>query len=232
MIDGKDAQFMAEKQNVVVIGSSGHAKVVVDIIEKEGRYAIAGLIDTFKPVGEMVYGYKVLGSEEFLPTLMANGGVYGGVIAIGDNWARSVIAEKIHSLAPEFIFITVIHPAAVVGRGVNIGAGTVLMAGAIVNSDSRVGEFCILNTGCSLDHDSLMGDYSSLAPGAAAGGNVTIGRFTAVSIGAHITHGISIGEHTVLGAGALALKNIPDHCVAYGIPANVIRKRNEGERYL
>jgi len=232
MIDGKDAQFMADKQNVVVIGSSGHAKVVVDVIEQEGSYAIAGLIDTFKPVGEIVYGYKVLGSEEFLPTLMANGGIYGGVIAIGDNWARAMVAEKVRSLAPGFIFITAIHPAAVVGRGAQIGAGTVLMAGAVVNSDSRVGEFCILNTGASLDHDSFMGEYSSLAPGAVTGGNVTIGRFSAVSIGANISHGISIGEHTVLGAGALALENIPDHCVAYGTPAKVMRKRSAGDRYL
>jgi acetyltransferase-like isoleucine patch superfamily enzyme len=102
----------------------------------------------------------------------------------------------------------------------------------VVNSDCRIGRFCILNTKALLDHDGLMEDYSSLAPNAAAGGNVTVGTFSAISLGANIVHGVFIGEHTILGAGALALENIPDHCVAYGAPAKYVRKRGEGERYL
>jgi len=223
---------MSSENNIVVIGASGHAKVIMDIIEKEGKYRIAGLIDSHKPVGESLFGYKVLGAEEYLPSLFAGGGIAGGLIAIGDNWVRYLAAEKIRSLVPGFRFITAIHPSAAVARGVTIGEGTVLMAGAIVNSDSRIGRFCILNTKAALDHDGLMEDYSSLAPNVTAGGNVTIGGFSAISLGAGIVHGVFIGEHSVLGAGALALENIPDHCVAYGVPAKVIRKRMEGERYL
>jgi len=217
---------------ILLIGASEHAKVVMDVIEKEGRYKIHGLIDSYKPAGEDVFGYKILGAEEMLVELFSTGKVAGGIITIGDNWTRHKMVEKIKAILPEFKFMTAVHPSATIARGVTIGAGSVLMAGVVVNSDSKVGEFCILNTRSSLDHDCVMGDFSSLAPGVIAGGKVSIGAFSAISLGASIIHGVNIGEQTILGAGAVALTDIPDDCVAYGIPAKVIRKRQAGERYL
>lgn len=220
------------KNKIVIIGSSGHAKVAVDVIEREGKYKIAGLIDSFKAAGEVIFGYQVLGSEEKLAELVEEGGIAGGFVAIGDNWKRHLMVEKIRSLVPKFKFVSAVHPSAQIAGGVTIGEGSVLMAGVIVNSDSRIGSFCILNTNSSLDHDCVMEDFSSLAPNAATGGNVMIGAFSAVSIGASIVHGHGIGRHTVIGAGAVVLDDVPDYCVAYGTPARVIRKRQEGDRYL
>jgi acetyltransferase-like isoleucine patch superfamily enzyme len=77
-----------------------------------------------------------------------------------------------------------------------------------------------------------MDDFSSLAPGVTTGGVVQIGAYSAISLGANIIHGKNIGAHTIIGAGALVRENILDHCVAYGVPARVIRKRAEGEKYL
>jgi acetyltransferase-like isoleucine patch superfamily enzyme len=106
------------------------------------------------------------------------------------------------------------------------------MAGTVVNSDSRIGAHCIFNTKASLDHDCVMDDFSSLAPSVTVGGVVRIGAFSAISLGANIIHGRSIGAHTVIGAGALVWSDMPDHCVAYGVPAKMIRLRAEGEKYL
>ena len=217
---------------ILLIGASEHAKVVMDVIEKEGKYQIHGLIDSYKPAGEDVFGYKILGAEDKLAKLFQSGEVLGGIITIGDNWTRHLMAEKIRSLLPDFKFISAIHPSASIARGVTIGAGTVLMAGVIVNSDSRIGESCILNTKSAHDHDCVMGDFSSLAPGVTTGGKVSIGAFSAISLGANVIHGVKIGEHVVLGAGAVTLKDIPDHSVAYGVPAKVIRKRQAGDKYL
>ena len=224
--------MMAKAKLIVVMGASEHGKVIVDVIERARKYHILGWIDTFKPVGGMLFGYQILGTEELLPDLMKNEGIMGGIIAIGDNWTRGRAAEKIKSLAPDFEFISATHPSAQIARGVTIGGGTVVMAGALVNSDSRVGDHCILNTKSSLDHDCVMEDFSSLAPGVTIGGVARIGTFSAVSLGANIIHGRTIGTHTVIGAGALVLEDIPDHCVAYGVPAKVIRKREEGEKYF
>ncbi|MBI5296951.1 MAG: acetyltransferase [Chloroflexi bacterium] len=217
---------------VVIIGASEHGKVVADVIEREGKYALLGWIDSYKPAGGEFFGYPMLGAEDILLDLWQRKEIAGGIIAIGDNWTRGRMAEKIRSLASDFTFITAVHPSAQVGRGVTIGQGTVLMAGTVVNSDSRIGAHCILNTKSSLDHDCVMDDFSSLAPGVTVGGVVRIGAFSAISLGANIIHGKKIGAHTVIGAGALVRSDIPDHCVAYGLPARVLRPRAEGEKYL
>lgn len=217
---------------VLIIGTSGHAKVVIDIIENEGKYEIYGLIDTFKEVGDSVYGYKILGTEKDIAEIILENKIIGGFIAIGDNWSRHTIFKHIIKLNSNFKFISIIHSNTSIGKNVQIGNGTVVMPGAVINADSVVGDFCIVNTLASLDHESTLQDFASLGPGANISGNVSIGAFTAISLGAKVIENIEIKSHTIVGAGAVVLKNIESHKVVYGVPAKEIRDRKEGEKYL
>ncbi len=218
--------------NIVLVGSSGHAKVIIDIVEKEARYNLVGLLDPARSIGETTLGYPVLGTEADLPRLIPAHQLKGILVAIGDNHVRAQVAAKIAGICPELPFVNAAHPTASVGRETTLGPGTVVMAGAVVNPCCRIGRLCIVNTRASLDHDSEMADFSSLAPGVTAGGNCRIGGYSAVSIGAVVRHGISIGEHCVVGAGSLVLNDIDPFCVAYGVPARKIRDRKEGDPYL
>ena len=219
-------------KNIIIIGSSGHAKVVIDIVEKENKYNIIGLIDKSRKIGEETLGYKIIGKEEDIPNLIKKNNLAGGIIARGDNWVRSKIYEKIKSLEPKFKFVKTKHPNTQIAKNVQIGNGTAIMAGAIINSNSSVGDNCILNTNSSLDHDGFMDDFSSLAPNATTGGNVKIGKFSAILLGASIIHKITIKEQTIVGAGSVVLKDIPAFSIVFGVPAKVIKKRKEGEKYL
>ncbi|MDR7073357.1 acetyltransferase [Fictibacillus barbaricus] len=216
-------------KNIVVFGCGGHAKVVIDILEKNNEFNILGLIDDFVAAGTLVYGYEVLGDETILE---ANSKIVGGIVAIGDNSVRSQMVGKIKEIATDFSFITAVHPSVVIARGVELGEGTVVMPGAIINSDSKIGEHCIINTKASIDHDCRLGDYVSLAPGVTLGGNVAIGQYSAVSLGSSIIHSIKIGQHTIIGAGSTVLKDTESNVIAYGTPANVVRTRIKGEKYL
>ena len=161
---------MAHIRKIVIVGSSGHARVAVDIAERDPALRIVGMIDSYRKAGESELGYEILGSEENLPRLVRETGIEAGFIAIGDNWQRHLMAERIWRLLPGFEFVTLVHPSANIGREVRIARGSVLMAGATVNVGTDIGEFCILNTGSSIDHDSSMGAFSSLGPGAVTGG--------------------------------------------------------------
>lgn len=221
-----------QMDNIVLMGSSGHAKVIIDIVEKEGRYGIVGLIDSFRSVGETTLGYRVLGAELDLPRLVVEYNLGGIIIAIGDNSVRAHAASRVADLCPDLPFVSAVHPNTQIGKDATIGAGTVVMAGAVVNPCCHVGRLCIVNTKASLDHDSVMGDFSSLAPGVTTGGNCRIGRYSAVSIGATLRHGITVGEHCVIGGASFVLKDVESFSVAYGTPARRIRDRQKGDRYL
>jgi len=216
---------------IFIVGASGHAKVVLDIVEREGRLRVVGLIDAVRHAGSTHFGYEVLGSEADLPALCQQMGVRACIVAIGDNAVRAKVAARITELEAGLTFATAVHPAAALARGVTVGAGSVVMAGAAINSDAAMGQHCIVNTGARLDHDGVLEDFSSLGPGAVLGGNVRVGAFAHVGIGACVIHGATIGENAVVGAGAAVVRDVAANTVAYGVPARAIRQRQPGERY-
>jgi sugar O-acyltransferase (sialic acid O-acetyltransferase NeuD family) len=218
--------------NIIIIGASGHGSVILDSIERTGRFNIIGFLDSFKPTGYRINGYEVLGNETDLPRLINRFNISAGVVAIGDNWVRKTVVDRISRIVPDFKYAKVIHPRAVVGKDVTIGAGSVLMPGAIVNANAVVGEHCIINTNSSLGHDGRMYNFSSLASGVCMGGNCTLGPYSAVSLGTNVIENIHIEEHTVVGAGSLVVSDIQSHVLAYGSPAKVIRGRKIGDKYL
>ncbi len=219
-------------RNVLIFGASGHGSVVLDILERSEEFQPVGFVDSFIKKGTEKNGYRVLGSEFDLLHILEKHNVYGGIVAVGDNWVRRRLVRLIQRLAPGFVFINAIHPSAILGRNVVLGQGNVVMPGVIVNSNASIGDHCILNTRCSMGHDGVMSSYSSLAPGVCCGGNLFLGTGTVISLGSKIIENITIGPWSLVGAGSLVLNDIPEKVVAFGSPARVVRSRALGEHYL
>lgn len=219
-------------KKLLLIGASGHAKVVLDVFERMGKHEIIGFIDSNKPSTEPFMGYPVLGTEAILSNPEFQQPELEFFVSIGDNWIRSLVVENIRSMIPHAVFATGIHPSAQIGKDVQIGEGTIVMAGVTINPSCKIGNFAMLNTQSSMDHDGRLEDFASLAPGVITGGNVQVGAFSAIGLGAKIIHGISIGKHSVIGAGALVNKSIPSFHVQYGVPSRFVRERKPGEKYL
>jgi acetyltransferase-like isoleucine patch superfamily enzyme len=53
---------------------------------------------------------------------------------------------------------------------------------------------------------------------------VSIGRHVWIGTGAKILKGVTIGEGAVIAAGAVVTKDVPERCLAAGVPAKVVRK--------
>jgi len=215
---------MSDK-SIFVVGASGHAKVIIDIIERQAVWRIAGLIDTYKTPGTRVMDYEVLGPEDRLPGLMMQHRVIRAIVAIGDNYIRRQMVQRIRTITPQMMFVNAIHPSAHMGREVQIGEGVALMAGAAVNSGTRIGEFCFVNTNASVDHDNILEPFSCVQPNAATGGNVRLGAASVLAMGAIVIQGITIGAETIVGAASTVLSDIPGGVIAYGTPCRVIRPR-------
>lgn len=214
-----------DSTGVVVYGAGGHAKVILDILEKQGRYEVLAVIDE-NPKTDTLLGYPVLRADA--KTWPAE----RGVIAIGDNFTRRKVVDQLRRDRPNFRFVSAIHPSAQIARDVEIGEGTVVMAGAIINTSSRIGAHCILNTRCSIDHDALIGDYASFGPGAVTGGLVVVGEGAAIALGALCLHKVKIGRDCVIGAGSVVTRDVDASTVAYGNPCRPVRTRAAGDRYL
>ena len=218
--------------NIVLIGGGNQAHYTIDIIEREGKYTIAGIIDSIQEIGSERFGYKILGRQEDILEIMEKDSVTGGVISIGDNWGRSHVYEQIKSLAPNFKFINAIHPSVIIGNNVNIGQGVVAMAGCIFNPRATIGDFTFYATGAQVEHDCVVEDFASISAGSITGGYVRIGKHSAITLGVTIMDRLEIGENTVVGSGSLVTKSLPSNVLAYGNPAKVVRERAKGEKFL
>ena len=219
-------------ENIVLIGGGNQAHYTIDIIEKEGKYNIVGIIDSIHDIGSDRFGYKIIGRQENLPELIKEYKIYGGVISIGDNWIRNNIFLQVSSLVPNFNFINAIHPSVVIGNNVILGKGIVAMAGCIFNPKSIIGDFTFFATGAQVEHDCIISDFASISAGSITGGYVKLGKYSALTLGVTVLDRLEIGENTVVGAGSLVIKSLPDNVLAYGIPARIIRNRNVGEKFL
>jgi sugar O-acyltransferase (sialic acid O-acetyltransferase NeuD family) len=219
-------------KNIIIIGGGNQAHYTIDIIEKEDKYNIVGIIDSIHAVGSERFGYKILGRQEDILQIVKQYQVYGGLIAIGDNWTRYKVSNQILSLVPDFKFVNAIHPSVIIGNDVNIGIGVVAMAGVIFNPKSIIGNFTFFATGAQVEHDCIISDYASISAGSVTGGYVKLGKFSALTLGVTVLDRLEIGENTVVGAGSLVLKNLPDNTLVYGNPAKVIRNRIIGEKFL
>jgi sugar O-acyltransferase (sialic acid O-acetyltransferase NeuD family) len=214
--------------NTVIIGAGGNAKKIVDIFILLGIDFI-GYISS-EEVESTIYGYKVIGKLEDIETVKKNHNISQAVVSIGDNFKRKQISELLKN---QYItFINVIHPTATISHTVEIGHGNMIMAGAVIHANARIGNSCLIDTNAVVEHDVLMDDFSSVAPGAIICGSAKIGEVSAIGAGATVLEKRSIGNHSVIGAGSTVIDSLPDHSLAYGVPAKVIRKRKEGERYL
>ena len=214
-------------EKIIICGASGHAKVIIDVIEKQKQYEISGIFeDTPGMVGTKFLGYPVLGK---IVDFNKND---KGIVAVGDNYVRHQVVERIKNINNKFQFICAIHPSAVIGESVRLGEGTFVAAGAIINAHAVIGKHCIINTLSSVDHDVIIGDFSTAAPGSHIGGSSVIGAFSTISMGVNVIQRIKIGAGTLIGAGSTVIKDIPEGVLAFGTPAKVIRQRKIDEKYL
>jgi sugar O-acyltransferase (sialic acid O-acetyltransferase NeuD family) len=219
-------------KNIVLIGGGNQAHYTIDIINKEGKYKIVGILDSVHDVGSERFGYKVLGRQTDIKEIMEEHDVYGGVISIGDNWSRNIVYNDIINRAPDFKFVNAIHPSTIIGDNVQIGDGVVAMAGTIFNPKSKIGNFTFFATGAQIEHDCEISDFASVSAGSILGGYVKIGKFSAITLGVTIFDRVEIGDNTVVGSGALVTKSLPDNVLVYGNPAKIIRERSKGEKFL
>lgn len=207
---------------VLVIGASGHAKVVIELVRAAGAYEIIGLID-LNLSGAAILGVPILGTDEDLPRLRREG-IAHAFVGIGNNQRRLKTSYYLRKIG--FKIINAISPAAIISPSASLGDGIAVMAGAVINAEGRIDDFSIINTHASVDHDCWIGEGAHVCPGSTLAGNVRVGSLAFIGAGATVVPGITIGQNATIGAGASVLRDVPDGASAWGVPARIMRRNH------
>ena len=199
---------------LVLIGSGGHAKVVLD-----AAFA-AGVAETDVRVfdgnaarcGADFLGLRIEGPD--LDASICGAEVH---VAIGSSQAHERLYREAEVLGAQAC--TVLHPQARVSRLAVLSPGVFAAAGAVIAIDAAVGRGTIVNHNAVIDHDCRIGDCCHVAPGAVLGGGVIIGAGVLVGAGAVILPGVEVGENATIGAGAVVTRTVGAGETWTGVPA-------------
>lgn len=204
--------FQAIKlSSMYLYGASGHAKVIIEILEKN-NIPVKGIFDDNKNITAL-FNYNVNAYPAGFDPLHDK-----MIISIGNNSIRKQIASSI-----DVNFETAIHPFTSISSRSKIGAGTVVMAGVTINAEAIIGKHCIVNTNASIDHECIIEDFVNISPNAALCGNVTVGEGTHIGAGTVVIPGVKIGKWCNIGAGSVVIRDVPDNTTAVGNPSRIIK---------
>lgn len=217
---------MVEHKRFVLWGSSGHAKVLADVVSLSGGEVVA-LFDNNEQAVSCLPGVPLYyGDAGFIEwkNNQDSSDTFYAALAIGGQKGedRKNIAQYMESSG--LTFPNLIHPSAIVSSTAHLGKGCQILANSTVAADVTMGSFSIVNNSASVDHECMLGVGVHLAPGAIICGDVNINDFAMIGAGAVVLPRLSIGKRVVVGAGAVVTKDIPDDAVVVGNPARILRK--------
>lgn len=200
------------KNKLLIIGASGHGKVVADIAIKMNKWQSIVFLDDDKSIKSSI-GLEVIGTSDDVFTHIEE---YEIFVGIGNNTTRQRIHEMLETFSASIPVL--IHPNAVVGEQVEIGFGTVVMAGVVINCCTNIGKGCIVNTGSTVDHDNKIEDFVHISPGVHLAGTVKIGKGSWLGIGSVVSNNVNITSGCKVGAGSVVTKDITESGTYVGVP--------------
>lgn len=217
-------------KRLVILGAGGFAREVLDVVDAINQAApdswqVEGFVsERQSDWGQILHGTPVVGGLEWFTK--ARCAQVEVVCGIGNPAVRKRLIGRCHDLGVRSA--TLVHPRATLTRWVTLGAGTIVTAGVVLTNDIQVGAHVHLNLNVTVGHDAVLGDFCTVAPGVNVSGNVTVGEGCDLGTGAAIIQKLTIGAWSVVGAGAVVNKDLPANCTAVGVPAKVIKTREEG----
>jgi sugar O-acyltransferase (sialic acid O-acetyltransferase NeuD family) len=209
-------------EEIILVGGGGHCKACIDVIELEGKFRIAGIVDVKEKIGQSVLGYRIIASDENLADLAKE--YKNFLITIGHIKSPTKRVGLYRTLKKLNVkFPVIVSPLAYVSKHSFIGEGTIIMHGAIVNSGVKTGVNCIINSKALLEHDVKVGNHCHISTGAIINGNSQIGSFSFVGSGSVISNGITITDNVIIGAGAVIVTDINESGIYVGNPGRRIK---------
>ncbi len=204
---------------LVVLGSGGHAKVIIEILEAMDQFEIVGCSSGDPDPPSEVSGYSFLGAFDDLPGLMKKG-VKLAAVGVG-GWTDNTFRQEVFEMAKEmgFELVKPVHPTVVRPPNVVIGEGTMVGSGAVLMTEAAIGRNVIISSQCLIGHETVIEDHVLVSGAVKVGADVRIRQGALLAFASTVLSRTVVGEDALVAAGAVVVDDVPAHARVFGVPA-------------
>lgn len=202
---------------MVILGASGHAKEVVEVLKLNDYSEEIVLFDDVtadENWPKLFTSYIRLRNIEELKQQFSLTPHF--LIGAGGVKAKRILWNKGINAAGK--------PASLISKNSSLGSekfgeGCSIMQFVFISPDVTLGKGVMVNARVNIHHDVQIGDFSEIAPNAVLLGRCKIGKNTFIGAGAIVLPDIIIGDNCTIGAGAVVTKDVSDNTTVKGNPA-------------
>ncbi len=208
---------------MLVVGAKGFAKEVLEILHRNNQ--LENLVfydDLTEDIGELLYSkFPILKKLEDAKEHFEKSNKHF-TIGLGGPKLRKVVFEKFELIGGELK--STISSTSIIGNyNCIIEEGCNIMQGVVITNDVIIKKGTIINQLSSIGHDVTIGEFCEICPNVSISGHCTIGSGSFIGTGAIILPKVNVGKNVIVGAGAVVAKDLPDDCVAVGVPAKIVK---------
>ena len=209
---------------MLIVGAKGFAKEVLETVHQLNQLddlvfyddvnddvpeKLFGQFPVFRTIQEAIVYFKTIDNQF--------------TIGIGNPLLRKQLYDKFTALGG--VFTSTLSPLATIGIfDVKIGDGANVLSGAVFSNGTMLGKGCIVYYNSIITHDCTIGDFVEISPSVTLLGRCKIGSYSQIGSNTTILPDIKIGENVIIGAGSVVTKDLPNNCVAVGVPAKIIKE--------
>lgn len=195
---------------IIIIGAGGFAREVLN-------YALdcGWKVECFADVRD---GPPLLG----VPVKALHNREFAGrdvLVSIGSPEARRRVVSE---LPPSTRFPRLVHPAAYIGRGVELGEGSIVCPHATLTTMIKVGKHAQFNPQTTIGHDCVIGDYCTTAMGVHISGKIHTGDRIFFGAGSVVLQNLTVCSDVMIGGAACVVKSIQNPGTYAGVPAKLL----------
>ncbi len=186
------------ENEIILVGGGGHCKSCIDVIEQEGSYRIAGIVDVKEKLHQSVLGYDIIATDQDLPRLSKEYKFF--LITIGQIKTPKRRIEVFNVLKRVPVSLpNIVSPYAYVSNHATVGEGTIIMHQAIINAEAVIGANCIINTKSLIEHEAIIEDHCHISTAAIVNGGSVVKTGSFIGSNSTVREKSIVNERSIIG---------------------------------
>lgn len=209
---------------MLVVGAKGFAKEILEVLHQNNQTEnLVFYDDVSTDLPDQLYGlFPIIKNLTDAQTYLQETD-NRFTLAIGNPVLRRRLHDKFIAIGGVFTS-TICSKTSIGSFGNQIDTGCNIMTGAVITNGVTIERGVLINLNCTISHDSHIKEFTEISPGVNITGHCVVGSYCNIGTNATLIPRITIGNNVVIAAGAVVTKDLPDNCMAAGVPA-VIKKR-------